>query len=351
MTENVQMHLFDLENLKLSNLDILSKKKFNREYNIIKKKITISKENENNNIQKLEIKAETEEDKEKKYFSDYKFFRNFLVSGYTPNEIKLELNEAKLVIEKSKKTRKDIDTYFNPTPEDDLVFSRKIEENKENFSNKISNFDQNPNKLKIFMENSKFLKNNNQNSRISFENLYKFYYEVDKPIDIYSKLINEVANNDNLLNLEKKLNKNFEYDHFYFEYTPEKTKNFKTSGGPAIFQDVKPRITSDDINSKSKELYANLDPLINRFEKENKIDTIEKDLYENIYSLLLKYNFNHFFAFMYSKNEEFKIIYDGFVKNNNKSLEGLDISGISAGSDANGESKFYFIKNFLKKFI
>lgn len=366
-------HMLELDSTKLSNLDIFGKKKFPREYNLIQRKIifstkldyssnksnnrisnsTINKNNYLNTQDNLVLKLE----REKKYLSNYKFFRDFLSSNFESTEIKTELFETKSLLENSKKLREEIEKYLNQSSlkEDQDFFLQKDKQEDivgKNINNTNKSFrgdsnlnninNNNNNKLSSLLQNFKLLKMKDKYDNSKQEDFFRFYSELDYPIDIYSMISNDNAMQNKFLYFHKKLTKSYYQEQFFSEYASEYNKPLKSKN--SISPEIRMRIPVEYIDhffkSRGNETFASLDAFMVKYDREHNVSLREKDLLENIYGILSKCDSSNFLSFLYSKNEEFRYIYDAFAhSNSSKSLEGLDLSGISNDSEIKVESK------------
>lgn len=378
-------HLYELDPTKLLNIDIFDKKKFNREYQIIQRKIIFStkfditnNQNANKNLKSIsDSRAETD----KKYFSNYKFFRDYLCSNFQSYEIRSELTDIKNLLDNSKKIREEIEKFFNQNSNEDSDFfvdKNKKEDNKSRIgkSNSNSNYinsapnipnstnnqnnlnksirsennnnkNNSDNKLNDIMNNFKLLKIKENNEENKHEDFFRFYSELDNPVDANVLLSTDNIAKNKFLSFHRKLSKFYHSEQFFTEFTSEYNKPLKSNN--AIAPEIRMRMPVEYIDSifkpRGDDTFATLDAFMVKYDREHKASLREKDLLENIYGILSKCDNSNFLSFLYSKNEDFKYIYDNFAKSNgNKVLEALELSGISNNeSELKGESS----KNFL----
>ncbi len=372
-------HLYELDQTKLSNIEIFGKKKFNREYDIIQRKIIFSTNFDIQNNTKNSFINEPKPEIEKKYYSNYKFFRDYLYSNFECNEIKSELNEIKFLLENTKKIREDIDKYLSLNSKDDSDFfvdkSKKDENNlnnentslnsnlnklsntninktiktKENSNNNFFNLNlminnnenNNNNNLIDILQNFKLLKIKENHEETKQEDFFRFYSELDNKVDSNAILLNDNIAQNKFFSFHKKLSKFYHTERFFVEFASEYNKPPK--GNNSIAPEIRMRMPVDYIDSifkvKGKDTFANLDAFMVKYDREHKANSREKDLLENIYGILSKCDSSNFLSFLYSKNQDFKYIYDDFAKSNiNKTFDALELSGISNDSEIKGES-------------
>jgi len=373
-------HLYELDSTKMSNIEIFGKKKFTREYNIIQRKIIFSTKFDVPNNSKLSNDNDSKAEIEKKFYSNYKFFRDFLSSNFESNEIKTELSDIKNLLENSKKIREDIEKFVAQNSKDDTDFfvdKSKKEENSVSHNNALNsnlNTPSNNNINKSFRTkdqaninffNSNLLNNNNENNNNNNNNIndilqnfkllkikenqeeskqedfFRFYSELDNPVDANAILLNDNFAQNKFFSFHKKLSKFYHNEQFFIEFASEYNKPPK--GNNSISPEIRMRMPVDNIDSifkvRGKDTFANLDAFMLKYDREHKANLREKDLLENIYGILSKCDSSNFLSFLYSKNEDFKYIYDNFAKSNgNKTLEALELSVISNESEMKGES-------------
>ncbi len=208
--------------------------------------------------------------------------------------------------------------------------------------------------------------NNNNNNTILFddfnllkkkeieenkkEETFRFYSELDNPSDVYNILISDNNLQNKFTNFKKKLENAYHTEEFFSEYALEYNKPKKSN--TSIPKDIRVKMPIEYVDSffksRGKDTFTNLDSFMVKYDREHKASIREKDLFENIYGILSKCDNSNFLSFLYSKNEDFKYIYDSFAKKNTKkTLEGLDLSNISNDSNMKIESK---INKKLKSF-
>jgi len=358
-------HLYELDQSKLSNLEILGKKKFHREYNVIQRKIIFcTKFDKSYNLSYSKKSSEDSYfDLEKNYYSNYKFFRDFLSSNFESKEIKNELFNIKSILDNSKKLREEIEKFINKNSNEDVDFFLEKGAKEENiikktkFNNNVdTNFNQSNNLLKSsnkneinkqnkILQNFKLFKIKDDQGDTHQEDFFRFYSELDNPVDTNAIIQNDNISNNKFLNFHKKLLKFYYTEQFFTEFASEYNKNSK--GTQSIAPEIRMRMPVEFIDNifkpRGKDAYANLDAFMVKYDREHKASLREKDLLENIYGILSKCDNSNFLSFLYSKNDDFKYIYDNFAKSNtNKSLEVLELSGISNESEMKGESSNYF---------
>jgi len=179
--------------------------------------------------------------------------------------------------------------------------------------------------------------NNKENQQ---EDFFRFYSELDNCVDANVLLANDNITKNKFLSLHRKLSKFFHIEQFFTEFASEYNKPPK--GKNAIAPEIRMRMPVEYIDTifkpRGDDAFATLDAFMLKYDREHKASLREKDLLENIYEILSKCDNSNFLSFLYSKNEDFKYIYDNFAKcNGNKALEALELSGISNESEIKGE--------------
>ena len=102
-------HKYEIDSEKLKKVYNFNSK-LDLQYEIINQKLIFSKEKQNlGALNKSEI--------ENHYYSNYKFFREYLSTGFQGEEIKEEIHEIKKLIEYSKKLKESSEKYLNKDKE------------------------------------------------------------------------------------------------------------------------------------------------------------------------------------------------------------------------------------------
>ena len=115
---NLDAHKYELDRSKLKSVYNFPEK-IKRDYKVIEKKIIYATENN-----KLEV---NKQDIEKSYYSSYKYFRNYLSTGFQYEDIVSEIKEMKSILKDSKSLRDNIQKYLDINYEDNnIIIKEKI---------------------------------------------------------------------------------------------------------------------------------------------------------------------------------------------------------------------------------
>ena len=295
-------HKYEIDSEKLKKVYNFNSK-LDLQYEIINQKLIFSKEKQNlGALNKSEI--------ENHYYSNYKFFREYLSTGFQGEEIKEEIHEIKKLIEYSKKLKESSEKYLNKDKESNSP-SRASTGKQSYFKNFIDI-------CKLFA-----VKKEKENT-IKKSQEFTLFTELKIPSDVFSLSTNENFLNHKLLNYKKKIHKSYYKEEFLSNYSNQHKVNknntlISNSGLAESFKlspEIKEKFPIEYIDSMFKnresELFCNLDSFMSLY-KTQKITNKDRDLYENIYGILSKSNYINFMSFLYSKNELFKYIFDEFT--------------------------------------
>ena len=100
---NKDAHLYEIDKEKLRKIYNITEKK-KKEYKVYERKIIYANTERSMIINKNEM--------QRSYFSNYKFFRDYLLSGYESDDIKIELSEIRNIIKASKNLRENIQSQY-----------------------------------------------------------------------------------------------------------------------------------------------------------------------------------------------------------------------------------------------
>jgi hypothetical protein len=313
-------HLYEIDKEKLKTIyDVPKKRKF--QYEIVERKIIFANDNKG-----LQSSIHSKEEIEKNYFSNYKFFREYLTTGFESEETKTEISEIKNLIENSKTIRENLMKHLNLGKETTDVSSNNYESRG---SRKSSGILQKSKFLNNFAKMCKLLTIKNKETQPENSSVFKLYSELDNPSDIYSFSVNENFLSNKFLNFKKKLTQSYYKEEFFTNFA----KNYHPSSSGDInlkssissknltenlSPEIRVKIPVDYIDSifrpRESEAFFNIDSFMSNYGTSHKAHLNEKDLYENVYGILSKCNHANFLSFLYSKNDLFKFIYDEFAK-------------------------------------
>jgi hypothetical protein len=284
---NLDAHMYEIDKTKLKNVYNFDKK-IKKEYKIVEKKLIFSADNNAN--------------KENKYYSNYKYFREYLRNGFESDDLGDEISEISELLKYSKNLREELEKIY------EINIDKNYESNNVNYnSNNKTSFNK-------FIKMCKLLTPKDKNSEDDDNNRnFKFYSELNKPSDIFSFTVNENGLNNNLLNSKKLLTEGFNQEEFLHNFA----KNYNKKNSDILKPEIKRKLPNEYINSifrsRDNEAFINIDAFMSTYGPTQKANLSEKDLFENIYSMLSKSKHINFLSFLYSKNDLFKFIYDDFV--------------------------------------
>ncbi len=288
-------HKYEIDTEKLKKV-YSEKKKLDSDYEIYQSKIIFSREKQNkNDLSKSEI--------EKQYYSNYKFFREYLSNGFEGEEIKEEIVEIKKLLDYSKKIKESSEKYLNK----DKSAALKSSTGKKNYFHN-------------FIDMCKLFAVKKEKEKVKNYPEFTLYSELKIPSDVFSMSLNENFLNNKLLHYKKKLYKSHYKEEFLSNYTNQHVKgksnnnsvneSFKLS--PEIKEKFPVEYLDMTFRSRDSDIFCGLTTFMSMYNTK-KLSNNERDLYENIYGILSKSNYVNFMSFLYSKNELFKYIFDEFT--------------------------------------
>lgn len=323
---NLDAHMYEINKEKLKQVyNIPTKSK--KEYEIIEKKVIYAKDEKKVFLSREEM--------ERNYFSNYKYFRDYLITGFESEETKGELQEIKQLIENSKTLRENLMKHFDIQMEEGG--GNQEQENNSSHSGAGSLMMKNK-FLNNFAKMCKLLKFKENSDKTENTSVFKLYSELNNPSDVYSFSINENFLTNKLLNFKKKLTESYYKEEFFCNFA----KNYFNSSGnnttsDNIPQEIRQKFPVDYIDSifrpRENEVFYKIDSFMSIYGITQKANLYEKDLYENIYGILSKCNYANFMSYLYSKNNLFKYIYDEFALKRvtlSESLENVNLSRIES---------------------
>ena len=299
-----------------------------RVYNVIKKQVAYGKD-----IAFKQI------DKNKK-FSNYSIFRQYMQKEVDIEDIKSDIEQAKLLMNLSENTRYKFYSYFR------LDRADFIKTNETN--NKFINIRKKPEKNNLI--NDEVLPTNDflrkcimlRRKREEDDNLEKpKTFTIFSDLNIQSGkfeamnfLVNKNKLSEKYYQQKQKLIRCYNREEQFINYNKLIKQSVIQETPDNINKNIKDKYSSkyfDYIYDKREEShYEDIDKFFSQHEITNyKLKNEESDFYGKIYGILCKNNYLKFLSFLYSKNEIFKFIYDIFsdkeAQNNDISLEDSSI--------------------------
>lgn len=253
--------------------------------------------------------------KRDEYYSNYKYFRHYLLTSYTTDFANRELNLINTLLRFSSALRKDLNGQYNLN-----IFKENKEERKDSMTNTIvdsllklkSSVDNTELNKYYFCLYSEFKKESNQFAIPQYENFtYIKYYSQNRKLtnllQIESAFINCVKNFS--------VNKIKEMKPLFISTIPDDKKTIINVHSLFYGRDIDYFKSIDTFMSYYKEDFL-------------KIKDRENELFEGIYEILSKCNCVNFLSYLYSKSSLFKFIYDIFTKKKENMFERLNMPGI-----------------------
>lgn len=322
---NLDAHLYHLDPSTIKKI-YNKENKILREYQIVEKRILFSKDdryfnNFNTNEYSLTL---TKEQLENKYYSNFDFFREYLMNPFEDKEISLELKETKELIDHSKNLRKNLEKYFeienlhNEFDNNDRFDNDMQQQSDTKLTASIGGGSSIFTKTKFmnnFLKMCKLLTLKSEDNTNKFNKIKKFkvYSELTEPSDIFSFSLNENLLKTNLLNYQKKLTASAHLENYLESYATNYKKSNKNFEIPLEIK-IKSKVEYVDsiFSIRENDFKIKLDAFFSKHVLSKKTYRHEKELYENMYSLLLNKN-ESFLSYLYSKDALFKFIFNQFA--------------------------------------
>lgn len=290
-------------------------------------------------IEKKVIFSRNESKKENNYYSDFKSFRNYLTSGFESEQTNNEIKEINKLLDSSKSLRDSvIDQY-----------SIKRQEKKDNISlssaNAFSKAIMQKKVVSSFTKKCKLLTvKANDSKTLPSSPKFKFFSELQNPSDL-QQAPNEFNLENKMLSFKKKLTKSHyqeeQFSNFAKNYhinnningnklmESQETNKEKSTKESTAFKKKLPNEYVDSIfRQRGSEAFILIDSFMSNHNVTHKNNQNEKDLYENIYEVLSKFNNSNFMSYLYTKNKFFKFVFDEFSQNPKENLNNVDLSRI-----------------------
>ena len=153
---NLDAHMYEIDKNKLKDVYNFPDK-IKREYKIIEKKLIYALDNNKTEVDRKDI--------EKNYYSNYKYFRNYLISGFEIDDVQSEIKEMKELVSRSKKFRHTLEREFN-------LLNEEQKSQRKSYMNK-------------FLQMCKLLRPKEENNGNEEKPVFRMYSEINNPSDIY----------------------------------------------------------------------------------------------------------------------------------------------------------------------
>ena len=295
-----------------------------RVYHIVEKKTIFDKEVTKNYSKGINSTKDN-------YYSNYLYFREYLKTGYTYEYTVNELDKIKSLLQFSKQLRSDISKHFDiqneSTKEDDNtklnqvnIKSNILSQNKPN--RRLSSIFSTVRYANNFVKICKLLKLKTQKKEDNEETFqFRLYSQFEKESDIFS--IPQYVNFTSVkqFNQNRKLTKMYHTENMFIECVTDLKKRLRQND-PNFnnVKEIKKNLHVPSVQAlfhgRDADYFKPIDNFVNMY-KENyySIKNREKDLFNGLYNILTKCNYNceNFLSFLYSKSYMFKYIYDIFT--------------------------------------
>ena len=309
-----EKHIFDAQKYEIDEKQIYDFYKIIPKeepvYNVIKKQIAFGKDI-----------AFQQKDKNKK-FSNYNIFRDYMQKELDIEDIKSDIEQAKLLINTSENTRYKFYSYFR-LDRDDFI--------KTNELNKFINIKKKPEKKssinnealpmndflrKCVMLRRKRDEDENKEKQKTFSIYSDLNYQSSK-FDAINFLVNKNKLSEKYYQQKQKLIKCYNREERFINFNKLIRQSEIQEAPDSINKNTKDKYSSkyfDFIYDKREEThYEQIDRFFSKYEITNyKLKNEKSDFYGKIYGILCKNNYLKFLSYLYSKNEIFKYIYDQF---------------------------------------
>ena len=310
-----EKHIFDAQKYEIDEKQIYDFYKIipkqEPAYNVIKKQVAFGKD-----ISFKQI------DKNKK-FSNYSTFRELLQKEIDIEDIKSDIEEAKLLMNLSENTRYKFYSYFRLDRADFIktnetnnkfINIRKSPEKKNTVNNEVIPL--NDFLRKCIMLRRKREEDDNQEKPKTFTIFSDLNIQSTK-FDAMNFLVNKNKLSEKYYQQKQKLIRCYNREDQFINYNKLIKQSAIQETPDTINKNIKDKYSSkyfDYIYDKREEShYEKIDKFFSKYEITNyKLKNEESDFYGKIYGILCKNNYLKFLSFLYSKNEIFKFIYDLF---------------------------------------
>ena len=312
-----EKHIFDAQKYEIDEKQIYDFYKIIPKeepvYNVIKKQIAFGKDI-----------AFQQKDKNKK-FSNYNIFRDYMQKELDIEDIKSDIEQVKLLLNKSENTRYKFYSYFKLDRADHI----KSKDNINKFINIRTKQGQNINTIKnnealpyndflrkCIMLRRKREDEDNKEKQKSFT-IYSDFDVKSTKFDAINFLVNKNKLSEKYYQQKQKLIKCYNREERFINFNKLIKQSVIQETPDSLKENTKDKYSSnyfDSIYDKREEtFYKKIDNFFAKYEITNyKLKNEESDFYGKIYGILCKNNYLKFLSFLYSKNDIFKYIYDQF---------------------------------------
>lgn len=275
-------------------------------------------------------------EKNDSYYSNYLYFREYLMTGYTYEYTVNEIEKIKSLLQFSKQLRGDISKHFDIKTEletnNDTISSMTpkiaIQSNilqnypTKNTNKRLSSVFSTVRYANNFVKICKLLKLKNQKKDDNNDNYqFRLYSQFEKESDVFS--IPQFVNFTSVkhFNQNRKLTKMYHTENMFVDCVKNIKKRLKQNE-PQINKviEIKKNLHVPSVQAlfhgRDIDYFKKIDNFVNMY-KENffQIKNREKDLFNGIYNILTKCqnNCSNFLSYLYTKSYMFKYIYDIFT--------------------------------------
>lgn len=275
-------------------------------------------------------------EKSDSYYSNYLYFREYLMTGYTYEYTVNEIEKIKSLLQFSKQLRGDISKHFDikmePETNNDTLSSMtpkiSIQSNilqnyqSKNTHKRLSSVFSTVRYANNFVKICKLLKLKNPKKDDNNENYqFRLYSQFEKESDVFS--IPQFVNFTSVkhFNQNRKLTKMYHTENMFIDCVKNIKKRLKQNE-PQINKviEIKKNLHVPSVQAlfhgRDIDYFKKIDNFVNMY-KENffQIKNREKDLFNGIYNILTKCqnNCSNFLSYLYTKSYMFKYIYDIFT--------------------------------------
>ena len=275
-------------------------------------------------------------EKNDSYYSNYLYFREYLMTGYTYEYTVNEIEKIKSLLQFSKQLRSDISKHFDiktePETNNDTISSMTpkiaIQSNilqnypTKNTNKRLSSVFSTVRYANNFVKICKLLKLKNQKKDDNNDNYqFRLYSQFEKESDVFS--IPQFVNFTSVkhFNQNRKLTKMYHTENMFVDCVKNIKKRLKQNE-PQVNKviEIKKNLHVPSVQAlfhgRDIDYFKKIDNFVNMY-KENffQIKNREKDLFNGIYNILTKCqnNCSNFLSYLYTKSYMFKYIYDIFT--------------------------------------
>ena len=337
----LEKHIFDAQKYEIDEKQIYDFYKIIPKqepvYNVIKKQVAFGRDIAFKKI-----------DKNKKY-SNYIIFRDLMQKELDIEDIKSDIEQAKLLMNLSENTRYKFYSYFR-LDRADFIKTNETTNKFINIKKKQENLNSNNNEAlpmndflrKCIMLRRKREEDDNKGKSKTFT-IYSDLNIKSTQFDAMNYLINKNKLSEKFYQQKQKLIRGYNREEQFINYNKLIKQSAIQETPDTLNKNIKDKYSSkyfDFIYDKREENhYEKIDKFFSNYEITNyKLKNEESDFYGKIYGILCKNNYLKFLSYLYSKNEIFNYIYDQFSDKDATSMESLDDSSIESDKYKLGKS-------------